>query len=143
MNEAALNAARYNQKVVRMVDFEFAKDKVLMGAERRSMIISESEKRITAIHESGHALLAVMLPHAGSDPQGDDHSARHGARSDDDAADRREAQLLARLPPRSDLHSARRPHRRRDHDRAASRRAPATIWSAPPTSRARWSASGA
>jgi cell division protease FtsH len=47
-----------------MLDFEFAKDKVLMGAERRSMIISESEKRITAIHESGHALLAVMLPHA-------------------------------------------------------------------------------
>jgi cell division protease FtsH len=64
VNEAALNAARYNQKVVRMLDFEFAKDKVLMGAERRSMIISEAEKRITAIHESGHALLAVMLPHA-------------------------------------------------------------------------------
>jgi cell division protease FtsH len=64
VNEAALNAARYNQKVVRMSDFEFAKDKVLMGAERRSMIISENEKRITAIHESGHALLAVMLPHA-------------------------------------------------------------------------------
>src|SRR5207253_1010759 len=64
VNEAALNAARYNQKVVRMLDFEFAKDKVLMGAERRSMIISESEKRITAIHESGHALLAVMLPNA-------------------------------------------------------------------------------
>ena len=64
VNEAALNAARYNQKVVRMLDFEFAKDKVLMGAERRSMIISENEKRITAIHESGHTLLAVMLPHA-------------------------------------------------------------------------------
>jgi len=64
VNEAALSAARYNQKVVRMQDFEFAKDKVLMGAERRSMIISENEKRITAIHESGHALLAVMLPHA-------------------------------------------------------------------------------
>jgi cell division protease FtsH len=64
VNEAALNAARYNQKVVRMLDFEFAKDKVLMGAERRSMIISENEKRITAIHEAGHALLTVMLPHA-------------------------------------------------------------------------------
>jgi cell division protease FtsH len=64
VNEAALNAARYNQKVVRMLDFEFAKDKVLMGAERRSMIISESEKRVTAIHEAGHALLTVMLPHA-------------------------------------------------------------------------------
>jgi len=64
VNEAALNAARYNQKSVRMLDFEFAKDKVLMGAERRSMIISESEKRVTAIHEAGHALLTVKLPHA-------------------------------------------------------------------------------
>ncbi len=64
VNEAALNAARFNQKVVRMLDFEFAKDKVLMGAERRSMIITENEKRVTAIHEAGHALLAVMLPHA-------------------------------------------------------------------------------
>jgi cell division protease FtsH len=64
VNEAALNAARYNQKSVRMLDFEFAKDKVLMGSERRSMIISEGEKRVTAIHEAGHALLAVKLPHA-------------------------------------------------------------------------------
>ncbi|HVC19923.1 MAG TPA: ATP-dependent zinc metalloprotease FtsH [Vicinamibacterales bacterium] len=64
VNEAALNAARYNQKTVRMHDFEFAKDKVLMGSERRSMIISDEEKRVTAIHEAGHALLAVLLPHA-------------------------------------------------------------------------------
>jgi cell division protease FtsH len=64
VNEAALNAARYNQKVVRMRDFEFAKDKVLMGSERRSMIISDAEKRVTAIHEAGHALLTVLLPHA-------------------------------------------------------------------------------
>jgi len=64
VNEAALNAARYNQKVVRMHDFEFAKDKVLMGAERRSMIISDAEKRVTAVHEAGHALLTVMLPNA-------------------------------------------------------------------------------
>jgi cell division protease FtsH len=64
VNEAALNAARYNQKVVRMGDFEFAKDKVLMGSERRSMIISEEEKKVTAVHEAGHALLAVVLPHA-------------------------------------------------------------------------------
>src|SRR6187431_3480535 len=47
-----------------MLDFEFAKDKVLMGSERRSMIISEGEKRVTAIHEAGHALLTVLLPHA-------------------------------------------------------------------------------
>jgi cell division protease FtsH len=64
VNEAALNAARYNQKVVRMHDFEFAKDKVLMGAERRSMIISDEEKKVTAIHEAGHAVLTVKLPHA-------------------------------------------------------------------------------
>ncbi|MEO7190379.1 MAG: ATP-dependent zinc metalloprotease FtsH [Vicinamibacterales bacterium] len=64
VNEAALNAARYNQKVVRMADFEYAKDKVLMGSERRSMMITEDEKRITAIHEAGHALLAVLLPNA-------------------------------------------------------------------------------
>ena len=64
VNEAALNAARYNQKVVRMLDFESAKDKVLMGAERRSLIISEDEKRVTAVHEAGHALLAVLLPEA-------------------------------------------------------------------------------
>jgi cell division protease FtsH len=64
VNEAALNAARYNQKVVRMLDFEFAKDKVLMGSERRSMIINDEEKRVTAVHEAGHALLAVLLPNA-------------------------------------------------------------------------------
>ena len=64
VNEAAVNAARYNQKVVRMQDFEFAKDKVLMGSERRSMIISDEEKQITAVHEAGHALLTVLLPNA-------------------------------------------------------------------------------
>jgi len=64
VNEAALNAARYNQNTVRMADFEFAKDKVLMGSERRSMIISDDEKKVTAIHEAGHALLTVLLPNA-------------------------------------------------------------------------------
>jgi cell division protease FtsH len=64
VNEAALNAARYNQKTVRMHHFEFAKDKVLMGTERRSMIISDAEKRVTAVHEAGHALLAMLLPNA-------------------------------------------------------------------------------
>jgi cell division protease FtsH len=64
VNEAALNAARFNQKVVRMADFEYAKDKVLMGVERKSMIVTEEEKRVTALHEAGHALLAVLLPHA-------------------------------------------------------------------------------
>ena len=66
VNEAALNAARYNQKTVMMQDFEFAKDKVMMGAERRSMVISDEEKQVTAVHEAGHALLGVVLEH--SDP---------------------------------------------------------------------------
>ena len=62
VNEAALMAARRSKDRVEMVDFEDAKDKVLMGAERKSMIISDEEKRITAYHESGHALVARLLP---------------------------------------------------------------------------------
>ena len=63
VNEAALTAARYNQKFVLMSDFESSKDKVIMGAERKSMIVTDEEKRITAYHEAGHALIAAMLPH--------------------------------------------------------------------------------
>ncbi|HEY7514485.1 MAG TPA: ATP-dependent zinc metalloprotease FtsH, partial [Vicinamibacteria bacterium] len=63
VNEAALLAARHNQKFVTMEDFESSKDKVLMGAERKSMIITEEEKKVTAYHEAGHALLAALLPH--------------------------------------------------------------------------------
>jgi cell division protease FtsH len=66
VNEAALLAARNNKEKVDMGDFELAKDKVMMGAERRSMIISEEEKRNTAYHEAGHALVAKLLP--GADP---------------------------------------------------------------------------
>lgn len=61
-NEAALIAVRRGKDRVEMVDFEYAKDKVLMGAERKSMIISDEEKRITAYHESGHTLVAKLLP---------------------------------------------------------------------------------
>ena len=64
VNEAALNAARQNRKVVAMADFETAKDKVLMGVERKSMLLSDAEKRSTAYHEAGHALVAVALPNA-------------------------------------------------------------------------------
>jgi cell division protease FtsH len=66
VNEAALLAARQDKKVVEMIDFENAKDKVLMGVERRSMIISEGEKKTIAYHEAGHALVADLLP--GADP---------------------------------------------------------------------------
>jgi len=64
VNEAALLAARQNRKQVIMVDFEYSKDKVLMGAERKSMILSDEEKRNTAYHEAGHALVAFIVPHA-------------------------------------------------------------------------------
>jgi cell division protease FtsH len=64
VNEAALYAARLGRSEVSHEDFEIAKDKVLMGVERRSMIISEEEKRNTAYHEAGHALVAWMLPYA-------------------------------------------------------------------------------
>jgi cell division protease FtsH len=66
VNEAALLAARDDKKAVAMLDFEEAKDKVMMGVERRSMVISEKEKKTTAYHEAGHALVAALLP--GTDP---------------------------------------------------------------------------
>jgi len=66
VNEAALNAARMNQKTVTHEDFEMAKDKVLMGVARKSLIISDQEKRVTAYHEAGHATVAAMVE--GADP---------------------------------------------------------------------------
>jgi cell division protease FtsH len=66
VNEAALNAARVNRKQVTMYDFELAKDKVLMGAERKSMLLTDEEKRVTAYHEAGHALVSFFRDH--SDP---------------------------------------------------------------------------
>ena len=66
VNEAALSAARMNRKQVTMYDFELAKDKVLMGAERKSMLLTEEEKRVTAYHEAGHALVSIRREH--SDP---------------------------------------------------------------------------
>ncbi len=66
VNEAALLAARHNKKTVEMVDIEAAKDKVLMGVERKSMSITEDEKKTTAYHEAGHTLVAKLLP--GTDP---------------------------------------------------------------------------
>lgn len=66
VNEAALWAARQNKHEVGIADFETAKDKIMMGAERKSMILTDEEKRITAYHEAGHALVATVLP--GTDP---------------------------------------------------------------------------
>jgi cell division protease FtsH len=66
VNEAALVAARRNKKKVDMADFEFAKDKVLMGVERKTLMLTDEEKRVTAWHEAGHALVAAFVP--GADP---------------------------------------------------------------------------
>jgi cell division protease FtsH len=66
VNEAALIAARLNKKKVQMADFEFAKDKVMMGVERKTLILTDEEKRVTAYHEAGHALIAAFTP--GADP---------------------------------------------------------------------------
>jgi cell division protease FtsH len=62
VNEAALTAARINRRFVTMEDFENAKDKVMMGAERRSMVMSEDEKKLTAYHEAGHAIVGLNVP---------------------------------------------------------------------------------
>jgi cell division protease FtsH len=66
VNEAALTAARYNRKSVHMYDFEVAKDKVMMGAERKSMLLTDEEKKVTAYHEAGHTLVSALREH--SDP---------------------------------------------------------------------------
>lgn len=66
VNEAALLAARHDKRVVNMEDLEEAKDKVMMGSERRSMVMTEDEKKLTAYHEAGHAIVAINLPD--SDP---------------------------------------------------------------------------
>ena len=63
VNEAALLAARRNKRLVTQQEFEDAKDKVMMGAERRSMVMSDEEKRNTAYHEAGHAIVGLIVPY--------------------------------------------------------------------------------
>ena len=109
VNEAALFAARGNKRLVDMHDFERAKDKIIMGAERRSMVMPEEERRNTAYHESGHAIVAHAAAEDRSGAQGDDHPARARARRDDAAAE-----------PGSLQHGP-QPHA--EHDRGAVRRA--------------------
>ena len=89
VNEAALLAARRGKRVVAMSEFEDAKDKVLMGPERRSMVMSQDEKELTAWHEAGHAIVALKVPESRPCAQSDDHSAWSCARHGDAAARRR------------------------------------------------------
>ena len=88
VNEAALFAARSNKRLVDMDDFERAKDKIFMGAERRSVVMPEHERRNTAYHESGHAVVAQLLPKTDPVHKVTDHSARSCAGRDDAAARR-------------------------------------------------------
>ena len=97
VNEAALIAARLGQDNVTMKDMEYAKDKVLMGVERKSMIISDEEKRNTAFHEAGHALDGRAHPRGRPHPQGHDHPAGPGPGPDPAAAPRRPLHLHARI----------------------------------------------
>jgi hypothetical protein len=76
VNEGALLAARRNKRLVTMAEFEDAKDKVMMGAERRSTAMTQEEKKLTAYHEAGHAIVALNVAAGRSGSQGDDHSAR-------------------------------------------------------------------
>ena len=108
VNEAALLAARNDKKEIEISDMEEAKDKVLMGVERRSMIIPYQERRNTAYHEAGHALVAKMMPD--SDPI---HKVTiiprgQGARPHAAAAHRRETHVFERLPSGQHHHSPRR-----------------------------------
>ena len=98
VNEAALLAARNDKEKVDMLDLELAKDKVMMGAERRSMIISDEEKRNTAYHEAGHALSEATAWRR-PDSQSDDHSSRHGFGSDAATAHGRKAYLPQGISP--------------------------------------------
>ena len=113
VNEAALFAARRNGRVVEMVDFEKAKDKIMMGPERKSMVMPEEERRNTAYHEAGHALVARPAAEDRPGAQGHDHPARPCARRDDAAARRRPLQHRQGAHAEHDRDAVRRPHRRR------------------------------
>ena len=127
VNEAALLAARRGKRVVTMSELEDAKDKVMMGAERRSLAMSDEEKKLTAYHEGGHALVALHGRRLRSDPQGDDHSARPRAGHGDAPAGTRSAFADAPEDAGRSLRRLWRPHRRRadlrpreGHDRRQS-----------------------
>ena len=96
VNEAALAAARQNRKAVLMYDFELAKDKVLMGVERKSLLLSDEEKKSHGLSRSRTRAGCGDAAEFRSAAQGHDHSARHGARRDHATAHRRPAQLLPR-----------------------------------------------
>ena len=113
VNEAALFAARGNKRLVDMDDFERAKDKIIMGAERRSIVMPEHERKNTAYHESGHAVVAKLAAQDRSGAQGHHHSARARAGRDHAAARAGPLQHRSRAAAAEHRRAVRRPHRRR------------------------------
>ena len=113
VNEAALTAARRNKRMVTQAEFEEAKDKVMMGAERKSLVMTEEEKLLTAYHEGGHAIVGPQRRRHRSDPQGDHHSARTCARHGDAAAGARQAVDVAGADDLAARHHDGWPRRRR------------------------------
>ncbi len=126
VNEAALFAARRSARVVEMVDFEKAKDKIMMGAERKSMVMTEEERLNTAYHESGHTLVAKLMPKSDPGAQGHDHSARPRAGRDDAVARAGSLRVRPAVPAEPDRGAVWRADRRRslhesDDDRRQQR----------------------
>ena len=114
INEAALRAARVGKRLVTMADFEYAKDKVLMGTERRSMAMTDEEKKLTAYHEAGHALVAMHVPK--SDPC----AIRQTSRKSSSATRSRRRRTSPRPRPRSSTRKFAASSRRRRAGRARS-----------------------
>ena len=114
VNEAALTAARFNRKAVHMYDFELAKDKVLMGAERKSMLRSPDELKVTAYHEAGHTLVAALRDHADPLHKVTIIPPRHGARRNGLPPRGRSAHRHQGLPRNSYGHAHGRSLRRRN-----------------------------
>jgi cell division protease FtsH len=114
VNEAALLAARRGKRIVTMHEFEDAKDKVMMGAERRTLVMTDDEKRLTAYHEAGHASWRPQRAGDRPGPQGDDHPPRPGARHGHAAARARQALHELRADDLAARHHDGRPHRRGD-----------------------------
>ncbi len=113
VNEAALFAARANKRIVGMDEFERAKDKIYMGAERRSMVMSDDEKKMTAYHEAGHAIVGSRRARARSGLQGHHHPARPRAGSHVVPAGRRPLQHQQAPPREPDHFAVRRPRARK------------------------------
>ena len=115
VNEAALIAARRGKRVVTKDEFEDAKDKIMMGAERRTMVMTEQEKLLTAYHEGGHAIVALNVAGDRSGPQGDDHPARPRARHGHAVARARQAVDELRADDLAPRRADGRPRLRGDH----------------------------